>query len=218
MKAKFFLRVLGKIFLLTIIPILLVIKLGWNSILPIIVYLQFLLIWAQTEIGMRQAVLSSAQFELSFNIKEETDTETFGPDSIFHVYIVNIGENPAYNLGIGRILDRKGQPIFPQMWSKSLERSHISCLPPNQSLELYSIRLDEKEKLLENELTIEVFYFNRFGDPRTLLMKFSKNYPPLLIHERIEKPGALLNSLEEIIFLWKFYRIQRKISEKPLQK
>ena len=73
-------------------------------------------------------------------------------------------------------------------------------MPPNQSLELYSIRLDEKEKLLENELTIEVFYFNRFGDPRTLLMKFSKNYPPLLIHERIEKPGVLLNSLEEIIF------------------
>ncbi len=218
MKKNVFLKVSGKIFLLTLIPILLVIKLGWDSILPIIVYLQFLLIWAQTEIGIRQAVLSSSQFEPSFDIKEETETEVFGHDSIFPVYIVNISDNPAYNLGIGRILDKKGQPIFPQLWPKSLVRSHISCLPPKQSLKLYSIRLDEREKLLEDEVCFEVLYFNKFGDLRTFWIKFSKNHPPLLIHERVEKPGVLLNSLEEILILWKFYRVQQKISEKPFRK
>jgi hypothetical protein len=156
MRAKFFLRIIGKIFLLTIIPVLLVVKLGWDSILPIIVYLQFLLLWAQTEIGMRQAILSSAQFEPSFNIKEE-ETPIFGrPKSIFNVHVVNISENPAYNLIVGRVLNGKGNPISPQMWPKFLSRNQIGCLPPNQSLELYSLDSDEREKLLEGELSFEI--------------------------------------------------------------
>lgn len=46
-------KIVGKFLLLLIIPILLVIRLGLDTILPIIVYMQFLLIWAQAEISMR---------------------------------------------------------------------------------------------------------------------------------------------------------------------
>jgi hypothetical protein len=205
-KIKFFSKILGKILLLMLIPILLIVKLGWDSILPFIIYLQLLLLWAQTELGMRQATLVSAQFEPSFNIEEKTSSSESGRESVYGE-IINLTQNPAYTLFIARILDRNGQALPPQIWPKSLERKHITCLPPIQRAELYSIHPNDREKLLENELSFEVLYCTRFGEIRTLLIKFSKKHPLLLIHERIKRrPGVLLNLLEEIIFYWKFYK------------
>lgn len=217
MRKKFLLKILGKIFLLMIIPILLIIKLGWESILPIIIYLQLLLIWAQAEIAMRQTVLTSVQFEPLFDIRE-TPSQMITRDSqsikIFSTYIRNISEYPAYNLGIGRILDKQKQPIDPSLWPKFLRRNNISCLSPNQEFELYTIDPSEREKILENELTFEILYFNRFGEVRTFYIIFSKMHPPLLMHEEIRKPGFLLNTFEDITFLLRFYKFQKWFREK----
>jgi hypothetical protein len=201
----------GKVFLLMLIPILLVVKLGWDSILPLIVYLQLLLIWAQTELGMWQTVLVTAQFEPSFNIEERGLFEP-GRKAVY-ADIINLSQNPAYTLSIARVLDRNRQAIPPQMWPKSLEGKHISCLAPNQRAELYSIDPNDREKLLANGLSFEVFYFTRFGEIRTFHISFSKTHPLLLIHERIKRPGVLLNTLEEIIFRWRFYREFRELKK-----
>jgi len=210
---KFLRNFFLKIFLLMIVPILLIIKLGWESILPIIIYLQLLLIEAQVEIAMRQNVLISAQFEPSFDIREESSQIITGapqPVEVFSVYIRNISKYPAYNLGLGRILNAKKRPIYPAMWPKFLINNYISCLSPDQEVKLYSIDPNEREKILENELTFEILYFNRFGEIRTFRIKFSKTSPPLLIHEEFQKPGFLLNTLEEIAILWNMYKFRQK--------
>jgi hypothetical protein len=210
MRAKFFLKVLGKIFLLIIIPILLIIKLWWDSVLPLIVYLQFLLLWAQTEIGMGQSVLSSAQFEPSFDIKEET-VEISG-QTCFDIYLVNISENPAYYVGIGGIFDLGGQEAPPQMWPKSLKDGYTNCLPPKQPLKLCSLSLDERKKLMRHNLHFDVLYSNKFGDRRILQIMFSEDSPPLVFYEKIKKPGVLLNTFEEIISFWlEIHRTLRRL-------
>lgn len=214
MKRKFFLKILGKIFLLMIIPLLLIIKLGWDSLLPIIIYLEFLLIWAQTEIGMRQTVMTSAQFEPSFYIEEITIPPTAKNSAVYCTYIHNVTENPAYTLGVGRILNRNNQPIYPAGWPKSLKANYISCLPPHQKLELYSINSEDREIIYNDELTFEVIYLNRFGILRTLRIKYLRGSPPLLIHEEVEKPGIFLNMIEDILFLSRLHKIKKEYIEK----
>ena len=104
-------KIVGKFLLLLIIPILLMIRLGIDAILPIIVYMQFLLIWAQTEISMRQNALFSAQFEPVFNISINGQTLEIESSArkvlYYNVRLRNVSNNPAYAIGVGRLLDRE---------------------------------------------------------------------------------------------------------------
>ena len=216
MRISFFIRVLAKLLLIMIIPILLIITRGWDSILPIIIYLQFLLIWAQVEIAMRQGILFSIQFEPSFSLTEDSEITSVNSHHfrIYSGYIHNVSNAPAYYVSISRIIDEQNKPIPPDLWPKTLETISIACLPPGQKVKLYSIYDQDRKRILDERLTFEVFYLNRLGDPRTLYIKFSKTYPPLLIHERISKPGILLNTFEEMALFFKFYKFRRVFHEK----
>jgi hypothetical protein len=94
--------------LIVVVPLVLIIAHGWQAaILPIIIYLQLLLIWVQAKISLRQTALFAAQFEPAFDVKFADAARTI-------LTIENVSENPAYNLDVGRLLDQRRAPIDPK--------------------------------------------------------------------------------------------------------
>jgi len=190
---------LGKILLLVLIPILLVIKFRWDAILPIIIYLQLLLIWAQAEIGLRQHVLFSTQFNPSFKVRIVGNTMTEGENKI---NIRNTSDKPAYNIGIARVLDGQNEPIPPNSWKDKISTLFISSLAPGEEVSLGSA----DKSFLENK-TIEISYTNLFGERKEIWIKFL-NGRLLVIPGREQAPGFLLNTFEDLVLFLKFIKLQ----------
>ncbi len=55
--------------IVVLVPVVLMVRLKWDSVLPIIIYFQLLLIWIQAEISFRQNELYAAQFEPLFDVQ-----------------------------------------------------------------------------------------------------------------------------------------------------
>jgi len=202
-------KILCKILLLALIPILLIIKFKWDAILPTIIYLQFLLIWAQAEIGMRQHLLFSAQFNPSFKVRLGSSmTEA---EHKINIYLHNTSDKPAYNIGIVRVFDEKNEPIPPNSWKDKISTLVISSLAPGEEVLLGSA----DNSFLKNK-TIEIFYTNLFGDWKEIWVKFL-NEKLLVIPGKEQAPGILLNTFEDLILFLKFIRFQAlfKVSKKP---
>ena len=187
---------LGKIFLLVLIPILLVIKFRWDAILPIIIYLQLLLIWAQTEIGLRQHVLFSTQFNPSFEVKLGNIVD----ENKIIIYLRNTSDKPAYNIGIVRVLDEENEPIPPNSWK--ISTLFISSLAPGEEVSLGSA----DKSFLKNK-TIEISYTNLFGEWKEIWIKFL-NGRLLVIPGKEQAPGILLNTFEDLVLFLKFIKLQ----------
>ena len=103
MRLRPLLRRTAFILLLAVIPALLAVKFTWDAILLIVIYLQLLLIWAQAEIALRQHSLFAAQFKPFFGISYKRDITE--PPS-HSVWIHNTSKNAAYNIMVGRLLDK----------------------------------------------------------------------------------------------------------------
>jgi len=169
---------IGKILLLLIIPVLLIFKLKWDSILPMIIYFQFLLIWIQAEISIRQNALFSIQFEPLFEIIEKDSlTESVGRRNIFpKILIKNISRNPAYDVKAIRVLNKQYRPVPPSQWENKIQPNFINILAPSEEKMLcYLKNLNIKKELIENELLLEVSYFNQLGEWQGLTIKFLKD-------------------------------------------
>lgn len=188
-----------KILLLALIPILLAIRFRWDAILPIIIYLQLLLIWAQAEIGLRQHVLLSAQFDPSFDV-ELIKKRVADAHLPYNIYIRNTSKNPAYNIRVGRIL-YENKPMPPDNWIK-VSSELISSLAPDQKVLLCSL----DEYIVKNDPTIEVSYSNHLGDWREIHITFFTDEKLFLIPRKVQAPGILLNTIEGLtLFLNQMY-------------
>jgi hypothetical protein len=212
---------LGKVLLLALIPILLVIRFWWDAILPFIIYLQFLLIWAQAEIGLRQHALFSAQFDPSFDVKltriegrgvidKETDTVL----RRLSISIRNLSKNPAYNIMVGRMLDVQNEPIPPNNWKDKVSSDLIGSLAPGQEVLLCSL----DEDIVKNKPAIEVSYTNQFGEWKEICIKFLKDETLLLIPKEIQKSGILLNTFEDLTLFLKFIKFERHLKSQKQSK
>ncbi|MCK4731157.1 MAG: hypothetical protein KAT65_01750 [Methanophagales archaeon] len=206
---------LGLLFLLVLIPVLLLVRLWWDAILPMIIYFQLLLLWAQAEIGLRQHVLLTAQFEPYFDVKLVSPTN-LGDEFVFDlshpsdrsgVRLRNTSKNPAYNIMIGRILNEQNRPIPPDEWKDKVHSDLISSLAPDQEVSLCSL----DEDIIKNKLHIEVSYSDQFGELRAIYINFLEDRRILLIPERRQPPGILLNLFEyfSIFFKWQLYKLHR---------
>lgn len=192
-------KILVKILLLALIPILLAIRFRWDAILPIIIYLQLLLIWAQAEIGLRQHVLLSAQFDPSFDV-ELTKKRVADAHLPYNIYIRNTSKNPAYNIRVGRIL-YENKPMPPDNGSK-VSSEFISSLAPDQKVLLCSLN----EDIVKNDPTIEVSYSNHLGDLREIHIAFFTDEKLFLTPRKVQAPGILLNTIEGLtLFLNEMY-------------
>jgi hypothetical protein len=185
-----------KLFLLSIIPIILIVKLNFDAILPIVVYLQFLLIWCQAEIALKQHYLFAVQFEPTF-ITIQTNDFLSPPSQDFAITlrIKNTSSNPAYSVAVTRVLDHS-IPIMPKEWENKITRSHWINLGPNEVNVLCQIT--DVDYFRNKQM--EILYRNQFGDFRELILLFS-NDTFILVPHVVKEKGFLLNTFKEIIEL-----------------
>jgi len=200
-KYGWFLKVLFKIFILSVIPILLVYRLQWDAVLPVIVYLQLILIWTQAEIALRRQNLFSAQFEPLFDVKLEDDATAIRVCFTIH----NISEHPAYYVGAARILDEENRPIPPDSWKDKVITKFISVLAPKKSEALCYFDKD----FITNKLTIEVLYENQLGELRSLHIKLTEKREVLVIPQRAKELGILLKTFEDLRLFYSYIKFRR---------
>nr|MDO8089217.1 hypothetical protein [Candidatus Sigynarchaeota archaeon] len=80
---------------MAVFPILLWVFLHANAFIPIIIYFQLIVIWAQAEISLRQSDLITGQYESTFEAKLN---DSYNQDPDEHVIILhNRSDNPAYD-------------------------------------------------------------------------------------------------------------------------
>ena len=196
-KAQIFFKA---ILLLVLLPSILFCIYGWEAFIPILVYFQFLLLWAQVELGMRQHALTRFQSEPNFAVEKKIEEGGTVEKKVFltKINIKNISDWPSYNLFLARVLDEKFLPVKPNKWKNWLRTNHINYLLPGEEKTLCYVR--EPPENFEG-LIFEVHYCNRFGDLRTLHFRFLGEDEVLLMHEEPPKPGWLLRTLEEFSLL-----------------
>jgi len=189
-------KICAKIFIFSIIPIILIVKMDLDAILPIIVYLQFLLIWCQAEIALKQHYLFAVQLEPAFIIIQRNEFLS-SPSQNFAITlrIKNTSSNPAYSISVTRVMENS-TPIMPKEWENKITRSHWINLGPNEVNDLCQIT---DIHYFRNK-QIEILYRNRFGDFRELILFFS-NDTFILAPHAIKEKGFLLNTFREIIEL-----------------
>jgi hypothetical protein len=197
------LRRIGFVLILLAIPTLLGVRFRWDAILPVIIYLQLILIWAQAEIALRQHSLFGIQFKPFFGISYKR-VITVPPEH--SIWIRNASGNVAYNIMVGRLLDKQNKPIPPAQWKDKLHSDLISSLAPEEEALLCSLN----EELAGDEFTIEFSYSDQLGELGTMYIKLVKDGRILLIPERREPPGILLNTFEYFALFFKFVGFRRR--------
>ena len=204
MRIRLLLRRTAFILLLAVIPALLAVKLRWDAILPIIIYLQLLLIWAQAEIALRQHSLFAAQFKPFFGITYKRDITEPPSRSI---WIHNTSKNAAYNIMVGRLLDKQNRPIPPSQWESKLHSDLISSLAPDEEGLLCSLN----EELASSEFAIEFSYDDQLGELGTMYIKLVKDGRILIVPQAKELPGILLSTFEYFALFFKFIGFKRHL-------
>jgi hypothetical protein len=197
---------LAGIFLL--IPAALVGLLRSDSVLPILIYLQLLLIWMQAEISLRQNALFAAQFEPSFNI-------TVSASGPLALTIENVSENPAYSVTVTRLLDARYTPLNPKEWQDKVKCDRIATSAPHEKQQLCVVtdRAFE-ERLRAHGASLEVSYFDRQGEWQTLTISFLGDGQLLVIPSGSRPPGVLLNTFEAVSSTWRILRFRRSLKNK----
>lgn len=110
-------------------PALLFAFLGKDAILPIILYFQLLILWGQIEVALRQHTLFSVQYEPTFSVGSRVEIGEKPRESLL---LRNTSSNTAYNIMVGRVLDKEGRPIHPDEWEEIIYTLYISSLSPGE--------------------------------------------------------------------------------------
>jgi len=197
-------RRLGFVLLLLAIPALLGVRFRWDAILPIVIYLQLILIWAQAEIALRQHSLFAAQFKPFFGISYKKDVTE--PPS-YSIWIQNISKNAAYNIMVGRLLDKQNKPIPPSQWESKLHSDLMSNLAPDEQGLLCSLN----EELVSSEFAIELSYDDQLGEPGTMYIKLLKDGRILIVPEAKQLPGILLSTFEYFVLFFKYIGFKKQL-------
>jgi len=192
--AKILVKILTLALILTLIPLLLLSQLGWEGLIPTIIYLQLLVIWVQAEIALRQHRLFSMQFEPFFDVDLRT-TDAKGGKTL---YLHNASKNPAYNIML-RMLDKEGKPIPPKEWENKVCQEPITDLAPEQGDILCYFNKDFYESICENKMAFAVDFFNQFGEDGSIYIGFSEGVPYVIpLPRKPQMPGILLNTFEDL--------------------
>lgn len=194
--------------LLVVVPILLIVALGWKeALLPIIIYFQLVLIWVQAEISLRQTALFVRQFEPAFDVKFEDAARTT-------LTIENVSENPAYNLSVIRLLDESGTPFDPNQWQDKLELGdRMASLAPDEKRNLCVLKDQSLRDRLMTRGALEVSYFNRQGKVQTFTILF-RTGQLLFVSGAARPPGPLLRTFEAVSSAWQFRQLKRLLRGK----
>ena len=204
MRKVFFLKILFKIFLLVIIPITLIIYMiltgiSFSGVLTIVAYFQFLLIWAQAEIALRQHALFASQFDPFFKIRSFIDNylTVSGARTTFSLVIENTSQNPAYSVMISRVFDESHRPMRPDTWIEKFWNVSKKDLVYGDKI----VWKTDDIEFIEGK-TIEVSFVNKFGDFKDCQVLIRKR-EACLFPASLREPGILLNTFTELSLFFK---------------
>jgi len=167
-------------------------EISFSGVLAIVAYFQFLLIWAQAEIGLKQHSLFASQFDpvfkLQVNYSAKGDVVTH-----LHIHLKNTSDNPAYNMFVSRIFNLNlDQPINPKYWKEKIDDTSSKDLGAG---DYYNCTINDVQ--FAEDKGIEFTYTNKFGVFKDIFVKFG-NKNALIIPPRIQEPGLLLNTFIEV--------------------
>lgn len=194
MKYRMFLRTVSTLFfILAVFPILLWVFLQANAFIPIIIYFQLIVIWAQAEISLRQSDLITGQYESTFEAKLSASIR---PDPDEQVIILhNRSDNPAYDIYLEKIIDETGKTIPREKWPKDVRTIPIQGIGPKQEAPIIFFK---NMNFMKNK-TLEVVYHNRFVKQRGVSIYFLEGGNIFLLPEKIPPSGFLLRLFEDFI-------------------
>ncbi|MHA1363889.1 MAG: hypothetical protein ACTSP1_15330 [Candidatus Freyarchaeota archaeon] len=179
MKYRMFLRTVSTLFfILAVFPILLWVFLQANAFIPIIIYFQLIVIWAQAEISLRQSDLITGQYESTFEAKLSASIR---PDPDEQVIILhNRSDNPAYDIYLEKIIDETGKTIPREKWPKDVRTIPIQGIGPKQEVPIIFFK---NMNFMKNK-TLEVVYHNRFVKQRGVSIYFLEGGNIFLLPEK----------------------------------
>ena len=187
--------------IVVLVPAILMARLRWDSVLPIIIYFQLLLIWIQAEVSLRQNELYAAQFEPFF------DVQVTGA-SHMALTIENVSDKPAYTLSVSRFMDQDHQPMPPAEWTNKVDCPRAATLVPGGKLPLCTVKNEDFAKLIRQlHMSAEVSYFDPLGKLQSLVVTFFGD-DLLLTPARSRLPGFILNTFETLYSTWNFLRFR----------
>ncbi len=192
--------------IVVLVPAVLMARLRWDSVLPIIIYFQLLLIWIQAEVSLRQNELYAAQFEPFF------DVQVTGA-SHMALTIENVSDKPAYTLSVSRFVDQNHQPVPPAQWTNKVDCPRAATLVPGGKLSLCTVKDEDFAKLLRQlHMSVEVSYFDPLGKMQILVVTFFDD-DLLLTPGRGRLPGFVLNTFETLSLTWTFLRLRGRLTK-----
>jgi hypothetical protein len=175
-------------------------------------FLMFIVMWIQLELAYRQWWLDwrSRKPYFKANILSETSAtflETAQLSTTLHLHIKNVGNVPAYMVGIGRILDAESRkPLNPSEWGKYVKVFHVDLASGEEK-----VLADIPEEFLKaykdrDGVILEVYYNNPLEPiPLTLRsmipihLKYSSDGWHAIIFEIYEEPSGILTKIPNMI-------------------
>jgi len=183
-----------------------------DSLLAVIFFGQFYIIWGQLEVAMRQTRLSTLEYDPEFIIDaEKIPYVTYVGGGYHIVKLRNIGKHLARNVLI--LVD-----IAAKSSQKEVHPQQVSNIAPNEIVELP--QFDESD-FSTAKITINLHYNNIFGYPCGMTFIKEQKYPDFIVLKPERRmPGILLNSSEDLTSFLQSFVVQRKVEriEKELKK
>lgn len=191
------------------VPILLFLHFGFGieSILAAILFVQIYVFIIQAEAMLRQAALSRARYDTSFDVKkvpiEALPLFADSTEARAEVEIVNSGDKPAYNLFVGARDESRDKPIPPKMnggFTLKSGEKRTFILPISN------------EEFKNRKIGLTIGYDNVIGDMcdvRAISLDGSDNFLMVPLHE---EPGFLIKAYRNLMLYIRWYSRYRKLT------
>ena len=182
-----------------------------DSLLAVIFFGQFYIIWGQLEVAMRQTRLSTLEYDPEFIIDTKKINYSLVGGGYHIVKLRNTGKHLARNVVI--LVD-----IVAKSSQKEVHPPQVSNIAPNEIVELP--QFDESD-FSTAKITINLHYNNILGYPCGMTFIKEPKYPDFIVLKPERRmPGILLNSSEDLTSFLQSFVVQRKVKriEKELKK
>lgn len=173
-----------------------------DSLLALIFFGQFYIIWGQLEVAMRQTRFSSLEYDPEFKIETKKISYQLVGGGYRPIKLINTGKHLAQNVLISVNLTRK-----PNLQER-VHSQQVSNIAPDEMVDIY--HLDEGD-FLTAKITIKLDYKNILGDfDGMTFVKEPKFQDFIVFRSERRMPGILLNSFEDLISSLRLLTLPRR--------
>jgi hypothetical protein len=189
------------------IPILLILHFGFGiqTILASILFVQIYIFIIQAEVMLRQAALSRAGYDTSFDVRKvPIEASPFIADNTearTKVEIVNSGDKPAYNLFVGARDESRNKSIPPKM-------NGGFTLKPGER-QTFTLPISDEE-FIHRKIVLIISYDNVLGDMCDVWAVSSEGSNNFLMMPLHKESGFLIKAYQNLMLYIRWYFRYRK--------